>query len=98
MKNFLLAALFAATLLLVACAPKEGQAIKFDGLGCTHPNPEGDEWIGGSEIPQCFHFSTTGVVEKGGSLDAAHYGGWSRVRLAGGSIVWIANSDLTKTP
>lgn len=98
MKRLLLAALLAAAVLLSACAPQEGQAVEFDGLGCTHPNPEGDEWIGGSEIPRCYHFSTTGMVEKGGSLDAAQYGGWSRVRLQGGAVVWVANSDLTTTP
>lgn len=94
MKRLLLVTLLAAAVPLAACAPKEGQAVEFEGLGCTHPNPDGDEWIGGSENPRCNHFSTTGVVEKGGSLNAAHYGGWSRVRLQGGRVVWVANSDL----
>lgn len=84
---------------LVAPYPPVGAQVSVSGTGCTHPNPEGDEWIDGVPAPKCWeNLNTTGTVEVGGGENAAYYGSWVRVHLYGGKTIWVENKYLKVLP
>ncbi len=80
---------------LTAPHPPVGARVSVVGTGCTHPNPKGDEWIGGVPAPKCWdNLTATGIVEVGGGENAAYYGSWTRVHLNTGKVFWVEKKDL----